>query len=58
MSKIADKLIEVEQLIIDGHDTETVARLAGVPVDWVIDTELEMRGMNEYPEDPYEGCYQ
>ena len=48
MSKIKDKLIEVEDLIVQGLDADTVAKIAGVPVDWVIDVELEMRGLHQY----------
>lgn len=48
MSKIADKLIEIEELLVQGLDVDTVARLAGVPVNWVIETELELMGMHQY----------
>lgn len=48
MSKIADKLIEIEELLVQGHSAESVAKMANVPVDWVIETELEMMGLHQY----------
>ena len=48
MSKIADKLIEIEELLTQGYTVDEVSRIAGVPVSWVIDTELEMMGMHQY----------
>lgn len=54
MSKIGDKLIEVEELLVQGHDVDTVAKLAGVPVLWVIEVELELMSLHQYGyEDEY-----
>jgi hypothetical protein len=36
MSKIADKLIEIDELLARGATVYEAAELAGVPVEWVI----------------------
>ena len=42
MSRIADKLIEIEDLLAQGLDSATVAMAAQVPLEWVIGVETEM----------------
>lgn len=54
MSKIADKLIEVEELLRAGFSVDDVAKIAGVPADWVIDVDLELSGMHQYDDSGYE----
>lgn len=48
MSKIADKLIEIGEMIVQGMEANAIAAIAGVPLDWVFETELEMMGKHEY----------
>lgn len=48
MSKIGDKLVEVEELLRQGLDYEAVSKIADVPVSWVYDVDLELSGQHEY----------
>ena len=48
MSKIADKLIEIEELLVAGFSVDDIMKVADVPADWVAGVELELRGMNQY----------
>lgn len=51
MSKMAELLIEVEELLSMGYAVNEVAQKLNIPVEWVIDTELELMGMHEYGHD-------
>ena len=44
MSKITDKLIEIQELLEAGMDVELISKIARVPVDWVIAVAHEMMG--------------
>lgn len=48
MSKMADKLIEIEELLVAGFSVDDIVKIADVPESWVIGLELELRGMNQY----------
>lgn len=45
---MADLLIEIEDRLRMGYSANQVAEQLDIPVDWVIDTELELMGMHEY----------
>jgi hypothetical protein len=47
MSKIADKLIEIGELIGQGMEPNVIAAITGVPVDWVIEAERTMMIIDE-----------
>lgn len=47
---MADLLIEVEDRLRMGYAANEVAKQLGVPVEWVIDTELELMGLHQYGE--------
>lgn len=51
MSKMAELLIEVEDRLRMGYAANEVAKQLSIPVEWVIDTELELMGMHQYGED-------
>lgn len=55
MSRVSDKLIEIEELLIEGHTVEDVAKLAGVSVQWVIETQREMNDHDEFEREEYHG---
>lgn len=48
MSKLAEILTEVQDLLEDGYAVNEVAEKLNIPVDWVIDTEHELMGMHQY----------
>lgn len=48
MSKMADLLIEVEERLKMGYAANEVAEQLNIPINWVIDTELELMGMHQY----------
>jgi hypothetical protein len=47
MSKIQNELIQVGVLLLQGVDVDTVAGIVGVPIEWVINVDLEMRGLTD-----------
>lgn len=54
MSKIGNKVIEVGELLTQGFDVDTISKIADVPVDWIIEVDLEMRGLGQHGyEDDY-----
>lgn len=50
MSRMKDKLLEVEELILQGFSCKEVSDRLGVPLQWAIDKELELIGpeTNDY----------
>lgn len=47
MSKIADKLIDIEEMLRKGYPAEVVARYLNVPLDWVWQVEDQLNGPTE-----------
>lgn len=42
------ELIDIEDLLVQGIDCDTIAQVVGVPIDWVIGVDLELRGITQY----------
>lgn len=48
MSKMAELLIEIEDLLKQNVDVDTIATVTGVPAGWVIELDKELMGLHEY----------
>lgn len=58
MSKINEKLIEIEEMLRAGMDVDTIAIAADVPSNWVIQVDLELMCKNQRDyEDTYAPPY-
>jgi hypothetical protein len=49
MSRIADKMIQIEKLIASGYSVKVTSEIANVPVSWVNIVERELFGMYPQP---------
>ena len=45
MGRIADVLIDVEDMLTAGTPAEEIARKLNIPIDWVTQTEAEIIGL-------------
>ena len=49
---------EIEDLLVKGVDVDIIARELGVPVEWVIGLDLELRGLTQHGyEDNYDDTF-
>lgn len=54
MSRIAEKILEIEELLYQNYDCQTVAKMTGVPINWVKEIEDELYSSNYNIECDYE----
>lgn len=48
MSKIGDKMIEIEELLAAGFSIDDTSKLSGAPIDWVVGVDKELSGITAY----------
>lgn len=48
MSKIAEKLIEIEEMLEGGYAASNISEALGVPIEWVDEIKKEMMGIPSY----------
>ena len=53
MSKIEDKLYDIEQLYIEGYSPKTIAMMVGCPIELVYEW-LEDVGVAQSPQEDYD----
>ncbi len=50
MGKIKNIFIEIDQMLADGLDPKEIAKMLGVPLQWVTEQEMDM-DWTDYPVD-------
>lgn len=44
MSKMSELSIDIEEMLVDGHDPKTVAQVLDIPLEWVLITDTYING--------------